>query len=266
MTGTGPAERPVALVTGASGGIGLELARVLAAHGHDTVLVARSADPLEAAAGELERVHGVRTWPIPLDLGPPAAPWDLARRLDELGLEVEILVNNAGFGVWGPFLETDPEAERRMRDLNVGALTALTKIFVRGMAARGRGRILNVSSTAAFQPGPGAAVYYATKAYVLSFSLALSVELDGTGVTVTALCPGPTRTGFARAAGADESRLFVRGRGGDPAAVARAGYAALMRGDSLDVPGIKDRLGAFGTRLVPRRFAARVVRWLNDRA
>jgi hypothetical protein len=255
--------RPAVLVTGASSGIGRELARVAAADGRDLVLVARTAEALEALADELAARHGVAARVVALDLARAEAPAELAARVEDLGLEIDVLINNAGFGVWGPFLETDPRVERRLLDLNVGTLTALTKIFVKPMVERGRGRILNVASTAAFQPGPGMAVYYASKAYVLSFSLALSVELRGTGVTVTTLCPGPTRTGFAREAGATRSRLFAHDRGGDAAEVARKGYRALLRGDPLRVPGALDRVGVFATRLVPRRFAARVVERIN---
>ncbi len=262
IAGGGAGSRPVALVTGGSGGIGLELARVLADDGHDLVLVARGQAALERAAEEL-RAGGAAAHVVAADLASPAAPGEVARAVEALGLEVEVLVNNAGFAAWGPFAEADPGATRGMVDLNAAALTDLTHIFVKPMLARGRGRILNVASTAAFQPGPGVAVYYATKAYVLSLSVALSVELEGTGVTVTALCPGPTRTGFADRAGAGGSRLFHRGRGDDPAAVARSGYAAMKRGEAIHVTGLMNRIGAVGTRLFTRRFTARVVAYLN---
>lgn len=254
--------RPIALVTGGSGGIGLELARVLARERHDLVLVARGEAALETAAVEL-RAGGAAVHVLPADLSRRAAPRELAAAVAALGLEVDVLVNNAGFALWGPFVEADLERQRDLLDLNVGALTDLTYLFVKPMLARGRGRILNVASTAAFQPGPGAAAYYASKACVLSLSVALAVELEGTGVTVTALCPGPTRTGFAARAGATGSRLFMRDRGGDPRAVARAGYAAMTAGRTVCVPGAMNGLGAFATRFVPRRLAARVVERIN---
>lgn len=255
--------QPVALVTGASSGIGRELAQVLAAEGHDLVLVARGEADLVELARDLGERHGIEARVLPADLARPGAPGEVAAAVERLGLEIDVLVNNAGFGLHGDFLETDPAVERDMIAVNVAALTELAKRLAGPMAARGRGRILNVASTAAFQPGPGMAVYYATKAYVLSFSVAIAVELEGTGVTVTALCPGPTRTGFAEVAGAGRSRLFARSRGMDAGRVARAGYRAMARGRKVAVVGFWNRLGAFANRLSPRPFAARVVRRLH---
>lgn len=266
-TSGAPSERrPAALVTGASSGIGRALAELFAADGHELVLVARSTDVLSALAAELAERHGARAHAVPADLAVRDAPAVIAEESVALGLQITHLVNNAGFAVYGPFTETDGERERDMIRVNVEALTALTKIFVPGMVTRGRGRILNVASTAAFQPGPNMAVYYATKAYVLHFSVALAMELEGTGVTVTTLCPGPTRTAFASRAGMTGSRLFAGGRGMDVARVARAGYDGMRRGEGIVVPGTGNKALALATRLVPRGVAARIARRVQARA
>jgi short-subunit dehydrogenase len=255
--------RPVALVTGASSGIGLELARVAAARGHDVVLVARGEDALRALSDELARDHGVAAHVVPADLSAPAGPDAVVAATEGLGLQVDVLVNNAGFGLYGDFVDTDLAIERDMIAVNVAAPTILAKRFARHMVRRGRGRILNVASTAAFQPGPRMAVYYATKAYVLSLSLALSIELEGTGVTVTCLAPGPVRTPFRERARVSRSRLFSGERGGEPAQVARAGWNALERGRRLAIPGVWNRIGSVAARMVPLPLAARVVAMLQ---
>ncbi|HUF89339.1 MAG TPA: SDR family oxidoreductase [Gemmatimonadota bacterium] len=255
--------RPVALVTGASSGIGLELARVAAARGFDLVLVARTESALRRLAGELERDHGAAACVIPADLSDPGGPASVAEAVAGLGLEVEVLVNNAGYGLYGDFLDTDLAVERDMVAVNVTAPTDLAKRFAGPMVERGHGRILNVASTAAFQPGPRMAVYYATKAYVLSFSIALAVELDGTGVTVTCLAPGPVRTPFRERARVSASRLFSGERGMEAVDVARAGWRGLERGRRLVVPGVWNRVGATVARLVPLSVAARAVALLQ---
>lgn len=255
--------RPVALVTGASSGIGREIARLAASRGHDVALVARSEDALAELAGELSGEHGVEAWVVPADLSLREGPARVVEAVDALGLAVDVLVNAAGFGLYGPFLETDLDAERDMIDLNVVAVTALTKAFAKRMAERGSGRILQIASTAAFQPGPRMAVYYATKAYVLSLSAALAVELEGTGVTVTCLAPGPTETGFQGTAGAGRSRAFADATTMDAATVARKGWEAMEKGRTVRVPGLWNRLGASAAGFVPRRVAAKVVGWLQ---
>lgn len=255
-----------ALVTGASSGIGRELSRVLAAEGHDLVLVARSESALREVADELASRHGVAAHPVAMDLVETDAPDRLAGAVEELEVDIGILINNAGFGLHGSFLETDPAVEREMIELNATAPTLLTKRFAKPMVARGSGRILNVASTSAFQPGPRMAVYFATKAYVVSFSIAVAVELEGTGVTVTTLCPGPTRTGFAEGAGAERSRLFAGERGMDASRVARVAYEGMMRGKGMVVPGGWNKILAFATRFVPRTAAARLARGMTGRA
>ena len=260
---SGAARRPVALVTGASSGIGLELARVAAARGHDLVLVARGEGALRALAVELERDHGAAAHVVVADLAPPGGPDRVVEAVEGLAIDVDVLVNNAGFGLYGDFLDTDLAIERDMIAVNVTAPTVLAKRFGITMARRGRGRILNVASTAAFQPGPRMAVYYATKAYVLSFSLALSVELAGTGVTVTCLAPGPVRTPFRERAQVSASRLFSGKRGRQAEEVARAGWDALERGRKLVIPGMWNRVGATAAQVLPSGLAARVVEVLQ---
>ena len=257
--------RPVALVTGASSGIGLEFARVAAARGHDLVLVARGEAALRALADELGQDHGAVAHVVRADLSLPDGADTAAGAVDDLGLEVEVLVNNAGFGLYGDFLDTDIEIERDMIAVNVAAPTILAKRFAVPMARRGRGRILNVASTAAFQPGPRMAVYYATKAYMLSFSLALSIELEGTGVTVTCLAPGPVRTPFRERARVSASRLFSGERGREAAEVARAGWESLERGRRLAIPGAWNRIGATAAQIAPLSLAARAVAMLQPK-
>lgn len=253
-----------ALVTGASGGIGLELAKLAAADGHDVVLVARDAARLAAAGEEIARAHGVRHHAVAADLMDPAAPEAVFRAVREAGIEVEVLVNNAGFGLFGPFVQSGAEAatelsrELGMLQINVVALTHLSKLFLPAMVARGRGGVLNVASTAAFQPGPLMAVYYASKAYVLSFSEALAVELKGTGVTVSTLCPGPTRTEFQKAAAMEDSRLFNAPHVMTAEEVARTGWRAFRGGKPMVVPGVVNKVLAQGTRFLPRSLAARM--------
>lgn len=256
-------DRPSAVVTGASGGIGLALARLLARDGYRVVLAARNAARLAAVAAELDTAFGVRTITVPVDL---TRPEDVARLGDVLhasAVEPDVLVNNAGYGGAGAFVETDMDFELAMIQLNVSAVTQLAKQVLPGMVRRGHGRVLNVASTAAFQPGPFMAVYYATKAYVLSFSQALAEEVAGTGVTVTALCPGPTHTGFAERAGLRPFDGVRRGFAMDAEAVAARGYEGMMRGERVVVPGSLNRMMAQAARLAPSRIVTHVAARLN---
>ena len=257
--------KPRALITGASGGIGLAIARLLAASGHDLILVARSQGKLEALAAELAAAHGCQVIVLAADLADPAAPAALAAEIEARKLAVDVLVNNAGVGVYGPFATNDWTRERDIIQINVTSLVDLTKRLLPGMVARGRGRILNVASTAAFQPGPLMAIYYASKAFVLSFSEALGNELGGSGVSVTALCPGPTATGFEAAADLGASRLFRMGTM-SMEDVARAGVDAMMNGRSVVIPGLRNWLMTQSLRISPRFLVTRVVRWIQDRA
>jgi len=253
--------KSTALITGASSGIGLDLAHLFAADGHDLVLVARSEDKLRALAKELEAKHGIEAMVIVADLAKPDAP----QQIFVIAPPVDILVNDAGYGLSGKFAETDLRTELDMIQVNVTALTHLTKLFLTPMLERKRGRILNVASTAAFQPGPLMAVYYATKAYVLSFSEAIAEELRGTGVTVTALCPGPTATGFQKTARMSSEALLELMRPQSSMDVARAGYRALMRGKRIVIPGVKNKLGVQSLRVSPRALVTKVMRALQER-
>jgi short-subunit dehydrogenase len=253
--------KETALITGASSGIGLDLARLFAKDGCDVVLVARSEGKLRELAAELERDCGVKAHVIALDLAQPHAAQALVQRLP---VAIDVLVNNAGFGVTGPFVETDLAKELEMIQVNIVALTELTKLLLPPMVARRRGRVLNVASTAAFQPGPLMAVYYATKAYVLSFSEAIADELRDSGVTVTALCPGPTETGFAAVADMTTTRLFNVAKPMSSADVARAGYAAMKRGRRVVIPGVKNKLLTQSVRVSPRRLVTTIVRKLQE--
>ena len=253
------------LVTGASDGIGLELARIAAAHREDVVLVARRESTLRDLAKELEQQHGVRAHVVPADLGQPGAATEVAARVAALGVDVDHLVNNAGFGIYGRFVETALDIELQILQVNIVALTELTKRLVPGMVARGRGRILNIASTAAFLPGPLMAVYYASKAYVLSFSEAVANELAGTGVTVTALCPGPTASGFQKAAHLEGSKLVAGMRLATSRDVAQVGFDAMVAGTRIVVPGVRNKLVSQMPRLLPRRMVARLVRRAQER-
>jgi short-subunit dehydrogenase len=254
------AERKTALITGASSGIGLDLARLFARDGWELVLVARNETRLRELASQL----GVPTTVIAADLSKPDAAQHLADELRAKSITIDALVNNAGLGVAGPFAENDLDKVLEVIQVNVVALTALTRLLLPPMVARRSGRILNVASTAAFQPGPLMAVYYATKAYVLSFSEAIADELRDSGVTVTALCPGPTETGFAAAANIGATRLFTLAKPAGAAAVARAGYEAMQRGRRVVVPGIKNKLLAQSVRVTPRRLVTAIVRKFQE--
>ena len=257
--------RRTALITGGSGGIGLELAKVLARNGFDIVLVARKRDTLEGAAGQLEGKFNVTAHVFAADLRREEAPQAIFDFLRNENIPIEILVNNAGFGLGGEFAETDINRELEMIQVNIAALTQLTKLFLPAMIKRKSGRILNVASTAAFQPGPLMSVYYATKAYVLSFSEALAEELRESGVTVTTLCPGPTKTDFASTAQVGHSRLFTLFGVADAASVAEFGYQAMMQGKRVAIPGIRNKLVAEGHRFFPRGLLTKVARMAQER-
>jgi short-subunit dehydrogenase len=257
-------QKMTALVTGASGGIGEELARLFAADGHDLVLVARGRDKLARLAEELKERHGVAARVLAADLARPDAPREIFEELTAGGVAVDALVNNAGFGSYGLFAETDLKSELELLQVNVVALTHLTKLFLPGMLARRRGYVMNVASTAAFQPGPLMAVYYASKAYVLSLSEALSNECEGTGVRVSALCPGPTETGFVAAAGMGDSKLFDRAVM-DARTVAEDGYRGLLAGKTIVIPGLRNNLLARSIGLFPRNLVTKVVRGIQEK-
>jgi hypothetical protein len=251
--------RKTALITGASFGIGMEFARIFAREGYNLVLVARSADRLRQLAAELEKAHGARSLILAADLSDPGAPAYVLDQTTRADIPIDMLVNNAGFGQYGYFAENDLEECLRQIQLNVTALTHLTRLYLPAMIERSSGRILNVASTAAFQPGPLMAVYFATKAYVLHFSEALANELHGTGVTVSCLCPGATATEFHKRANATSMKLLKFGSM-DAAVVAEDGYRALMAGKPVVISGVKNWLLAQSVRFSPRRLVTAIAR------
>ncbi len=257
------ADRKTALITGASYGIGLELGRIFAREGYNLVLVARSADKLRQLAAELEKAHGTHSLILAADLTHPGSSAYLLDQTTHADIQVDVLVNNAGFGQYGLFAENDLEECLHQIQLNVTTLTHLTRLYLPPMIDRKSGRILNVASTAAFQPGPLMAVYFATKAYVLHFSEALANEVKGTGVTVTCLCPGPTATEFHKRAKATGQRLLKFGSM-DARTVAEDGYRALMAGKPVVISGFKNWLMAESVRLAPRGLVTAMARKIQE--
>ncbi len=257
-------DNKTALVTGASSGIGAELARVHAARGGDLVILARRADRLEALKAELEAAHHVTVQTLVKDLAQADAPKQVHDEIKSRGVRIDYLINNAGFGYRGFFHEQDWERNEAMIQVNVVALAALTRLFVPEMVARHRGRILNVASMAGFVAGPLQSVYYASKAFVVSFSEAIASELAGTGVTVTALCPGPVETEFIERAGLQDARGFVTGASARD--VAECGYRAMLQGKTLIVPGLLNKLTIHALlRISPRKLATRISRRMMDK-
>lgn len=255
-----------ALITGASSGIGLELARCCARDGHRVVLVARSEDKLRDLAGTLKADHGAEAVVMPADLSEPGAPGGLADQLKDRGIEVDWLMNNAGFGIAGRFAQGDAEKERDLLRVNMEAPMLLTRLLGSAMVARGSGRVLNVASVAAFVPGPFMANYYASKAYLVSFSLAVREEWRKRGVSVSVLCPGPTETPFFGNAGAASAPIAEGAGGGglkSAAQVAQIGYRGMLKGKPIIIPGLANKFGAFATRLIPRPFAASMTKKYN---
>ncbi len=257
-------QREMALITGASTGIGLDLARLMAPD-FDLIITARNHARLEEIASEFQGNHGSRVHVIPADLARPDSPQKIFDEVSRRGLRVDALINNAGFGAYGEFKDITLEAQLEMIQVNITALTHLTRLFISGMLERKHGRIMNVASTAGFQPGPLMAVYYATKAYVISFSEAIANELKGTGVTVTCLAPGATATEFAARADMENSRLFKLGRM-KSIAVAKAGYKGMMKGKTLVIPGLKNWVMAESVRFGPRKLVTAVARRVQERA
>jgi uncharacterized protein len=256
-----PSDSSTALITGASAGIGEAIARELASRGHGVTLVARREDRLRELARDVEASHGVRTEVIAADLGDPAARDRVEREIEELDLQVEVLVNNAGFGANGDLVDSDRERLVSMVQINCEALLDCQARYLRGMVARGRGAVINIASTAAFQPIPGTATYAATKSFVLSLSEAVHEELRGTGVTLTAVCPGPVRTEFTQVAGIEEAEErtpgFIWMSAED---LAKAAIEAAEKGKRATVPGLLNRAGALTGQHSPRKLALPIVR------
>jgi len=252
-----------ALITGASGGIGYEFARIHAAHGDNLILVARNKCRLDELKGILEKDYGVSVYTIVKDLSGKDAAREVFDEIQEKGLSVDYLINNAGFGDIALFTECDWNKQERMINLNVTALSHMTRLFLPGMIGRGSGRILNVASTAAFQPGPTMSVYFATKAFVLSFSEAVNEEVRKNGVSVTALCPGSTESGFHAAALGENREIKERSL---PSArkIAEYGHHAMMKGKAVAIPGFKNSFMAASVRFMPRFLVVRAARMIQE--
>jgi hypothetical protein len=255
---------PAALITGASTGIGRELAFIAADNGYDPVLVARTAGALETVATEIQRKTSRKVHVFPVDLSEPNAARTLIDVITNAEVTVDVLINNAGFGLVGKLWELPDDQQMQMVQLNIGALTQLTRLCLPGMVERRNGYILNLASTAAFQPGPLMAVYYASKAYVLSFSEAVHNEVKEYGVKVCCLCPGPTLTEFMNRAGMTNAKLFQSGGVMGAAEVAQTGWDAMRAGRSLVVPGALNATMAFLTRFGSRQMMAGIARSLQE--
>jgi short-subunit dehydrogenase len=259
-----PGDGQTALITGASGGIGLDLAECFAKDGYDLILVARSEPKLKQEADRLARKYGVSAVPITIDLAVHGSGQRLADAVAERGLDVDVLVNNAGYGIAGAFAGSDATDQLGMIDLNVRALAELTHVFWPRMIARKRGGVLNVASTASFQPGPLMAIYYASKAFVLSFSEALWREAQGTGVHVSCLCPGPTASEFRERAGTGATRISTLGTPATSRSVAEAGYAAFQKNQRVLITGMRNRVLARLVPYMPRRMVLDIAHRLQS--
>ncbi|WP_375469883.1 SDR family NAD(P)-dependent oxidoreductase [uncultured Nostoc sp.] len=256
--------KQTALITGAAGGIGYQLACLFAAHDYNLVLVDRNGVMLVEIAVKFQKEFGNLVTTIVKDLSIPIAPEEIFAELQQANIKVDVLVNNAGFGIYGLFHETDLATELEMLQVNLVCLTHLTKLFLKDMVKQGEGKILNVASAAAFQPGPLMAVYFATKAYILSFSEAIANELEGTGVTVTVLCPGSTASAFHERTGMADSNLLKGKKMMDAQTVAEIGFRALMKGQTIVIPGFMNKLLAKSVRFVPRNLVTKIVRNMQE--
>jgi uncharacterized protein len=256
--------KQTALITGAANGIGYELAYIFGQNGYNLVLVDRIDEKLQEIALKFQEKFGILVKPIVKDLSISTSPNEIFLELQQENIKVDVLVNNAGFGTYGLFNETNLKDELEMLQVNLVCLTHLTKLFLKDMVKQGAGKILNVSSAAAFQPGPLMAVYFATKAYVLSFSEALANELEGTGVTVTVLCPGTTHSAFHERTGMADSKLMQGKRIMDAETVANIGYQALMKGKTIVIPGLINKILAKIIRFIPRNLVTKIVRSMQE--
>ncbi len=255
-----------ALITGASNGIGLALAKVHAAKGGDLVLVARNKSKLEELKSELENLYKIKVYVIGKDLSVANAAQEVYNETTQRNIQIDYLINNAGFGDFGMFVETDWNKELQMINLNITTLTQFTKLYLKDMVNRNSGKIMNVASTAAFQSGPTMAVYYATKAYVLSFSEAVDNEVRDKGVTITALCPGATESGFQAAAAMEESNLVKGKKLPTSKEVAAYGYKAMMKGKTVAIHGFMNWIMANSVRFTPRAVVVKITRKIQDKA
>lgn len=254
-----------ALITGASNGIGLEFAQILGKQGYNLVIVARSGDKLQALKTEMEKLYPIQVVALDKDLSQPLAAEWVFSETQKLNIHIDLLINNAGMGDFGSFIKTKIEKEEQMIMLNILALTKITKLYAQEMVKRKSGKILNVASTAAFQAGPLMAVYFATKAYVLSFTEALANEFQGTGVSITALCPGPTATGFIEKAEIQNQKIFLEKYMATSTEVAQFGLDSLDQGKVVAVHGVLNFLGTLYAKFLPRRLVTATFHFLITR-
>lgn len=257
--------KKTALITGASGGIGYELAKIFAKNNTNLILVARNKNKLDELKNELENQFGISVYTIGKDLSIRESVSELYEETKKQNIPVEYLINNAGFGDFGMFTDTDWDKEERMINLNMKTLTLLTKLYIREMTERGSGKVMNVASTAAFQPGPLMAVYCSTKSYVLNFSQAINNEVKSRGVTVTALCPGPTESGFQDASGMKESKIVTKIKMPSSKTVVEYGYKAMMKGKPVAIHGYMNKILALSVRFMPRNVVVKITRILLDK-
>ena len=255
-----------ALITGASNGIGLELAKIHASKGGDLVLVARNKSKLDELKISLEKQFNVKVYTIGKDLSAPNAAQEVYDETNHQHIQIDFLINNAGFGDFGMFVDNDWNKELQMINLNITTLTLFTKLYLKDMVKRREGKIMNVASTAAFQPGPTMAVYYATKAYVLSFSEAIANEVADKGVTITTLCPGATESGFQAAAAMEESALVKGKKLPTSEEVAVYGYEAMLQGKTVAIHGLMNWMMANSVRFAPRSMVVKIARKIQDKA
>ena len=257
--------KKTALITGASNGIGLELAKIHASKGGDLVLVARNKSKLDELKAELEKQFKVSVYVIVKDLSATNSAQEVYEETTKQNIQIDYLINNAGFGDFGMFAETDWNKELQMINLNITTLTQFTKLYLRDMEKRRSGKIMNVASTAAFQSGPTMAVYCATKAYVLSFTEAVSNEVSDKGITMTALCPGATETGFQAVGGMGESKLFKDKKLPTAKEVADYGYKSMIKGKTVAIHGIMNYIMSNSVRFIPRAMVLKVSRKMLDK-
>jgi len=251
------------LITGASSGIGMGLAKLFAVDGSDLVLVARREDRLNELAQELKSEHGIEVHVLPKDLSKKSAPKEIFTQLNKEKIQIDVVVNNAGFGNKGSIAELDTDLQVDMVQVNVAALTHLTSLFLPGIVERGYGGILNVGSLAGFQPGPNLAVYFATKAYVLSFTEALAEEISNPNIKISCLAPGPVRTEFGEKSDLEDSLLFKVSLM-DMEPVVKAGYEGFRKGQTIVIPGLKQQIVPFLNRFTPRLLVRKIAKKLNS--
>ncbi|MDF5734830.1 MULTISPECIES: SDR family NAD(P)-dependent oxidoreductase [unclassified Nostoc] len=257
-------QKKTALITGAASGIGYQLTQIFARHSYNLVLVDKNEQKLTEIIDEFPQKFGIFVKIFVKDLSIPTSPEEIFTELQQASIKIDVLVNNAGFGTYGVFNETDLTLELKMLQVNMVSLTHLTKLFLKDMVEQNYGKILNVASAAAFQPGPLMAVYFATQAYVLSFSEAIANELEGTGISVTVLCPGPTASEFQQTAAMGDSKIANVKRMMDTKTVARIGYQGLMTNKIVVVPGMRNKILTESVRFTPRNLVTKIVRTMHE--